>query len=278
MFEPNSFVYKIWRRFFGPVISKQDQQRRLMAAAFGLLVFALIFVLYHDRDFWFPDAQDAEEEILQSGPAVASSSTPPASAERTTHRKTASGKSQLIASAQPVTSTPPIVATTTRTVLPPLEVEVVAGDTHQRLRPASNAVELDVQDDAANQPHDSSEAGNDAINGKSAPVDETAARMTDKAAERVEMSADTSEMVSESVNPGYPMLARQMKVQGSVILLAMIGRDGMIQELRTLSGPPILSGAAREAVKQWHFKPHFEGTETVETVAKITVNFTISTN
>src|SRR5262249_44225388 len=109
-------------------------------------------------------------------------------------------------------------------------------------------------------------------------TEETAARVTDKAAERVEMSPDTSAIVSESVNPGYPMLARQMKVQGSVILLAMIGRDGLIQELRTLSGPPILSGAAREAVKQWHFKTHYEGSESVETVAKITVNFTISTN
>ncbi|MGH9496893.1 MAG: energy transducer TonB, partial [Candidatus Sulfotelmatobacter sp.] len=77
---------------------------------------------------------------------------------------------------------------------------------------------------------------------------------------------------------GYPMLARQMKVQGSVILLAMIGREGMIQDLRILSGPPILSGAAREAVKQWHFKPHYEGSQAVETVARITVNFTISTN
>jgi protein TonB len=74
------------------------------------------------------------------------------------------------------------------------------------------------------------------------------------------------------------MLARQMKVQGSVILLAMISREGMIQDLRILSGPPILSSAAREAVKQWHFKPHYQGEDAVETAAKITVNFTISTN
>ena len=74
------------------------------------------------------------------------------------------------------------------------------------------------------------------------------------------------------------MLARQMKVQGSVILMALISREGTIQNLRVVSGPPILSGAAREAVKQWHFKPHYEGADTVETVAKVTVNFTISTN
>ena len=69
-----------------------------------------------------------------------------------------------------------------------------------------------------------------------------------------------------------------MRVQGSVILQAMIGRDGLIQDLRILSGPPILATAAEEAVRQWHFKPHFVGSEPVETRANITVNFTISTN
>jgi protein TonB len=69
-----------------------------------------------------------------------------------------------------------------------------------------------------------------------------------------------------------------MKVEGSVILLALIGRDGMIQDLRVLSGPPILANAAQEAVRQWHFKPHYQGHEAVDTQARITVNFTISTN
>ena len=92
------------------------------------------------------------------------------------------------------------------------------------------------------------------------------------------MSAETADVVSAPVKPGYPMLARQMKVQGSVILQALISREGKIQDLRVLSGPPILAGAAREAVKQWHFKPHYEGADAVETLAKITVNFTISTN
>ncbi len=280
MFEPKSLVSKAASRFLSPAYGKQAQQRRLMASALTILVFALVFVLYHDRDFWFPDQEDTADEILQPGPATASSSTPAVSVKEAARKRTSSGKGQLVASAQPVTSTPPIIATTTRTVLPPLEVEVVAGDAHQRLRPASNAVHLDLQPDSENQTSGASQPRDDQQAGNAAPanLDETAAHVTDKASERVEMSPDTSEMVSESVKPGYPMLARQMKVQGSVILLAMIGRDGLIQDLRTLSGPPILSGAAREAVKQWHFKPHYEGSATVETVARITVNFTISTN
>jgi TonB family protein len=280
MFELIAFVSKATRRFFLPASGKQAHQRRLMTAALSLLAVALVFVLYHDRDFWFPDEQNAQDEILESGPTAASSSTPSAPLKSTPHRKSGGNKGQLITSAQPFAATPPIVATTTRTVLPPLEVEVVAGDTHRKLRPASNAIELDVQPDLPDQPADLFQPGDDekAANVTSLNGDESAARVTDKASERVEMSPDASEMVSESVNPGYPTLARQMKVQGSVILLAMIGRDGLIQELRTVSGPPILSGAAREAVKQWHFKPHYEGSQAVETLARITVNFTISTN
>jgi len=107
---------------------------------------------------------------------------------------------------------------------------------------------------------------------------ETAAKVTNDAAERVQMSAGASEIVTSPVRPNYPLLARQMKVQGSVILQALIGKDGAIQNLRVVSGPHILAGAAQDAVRQWHFKPHFEGSEAVETQAKITVNFTISTN
>ncbi len=105
-----------------------------------------------------------------------------------------------------------------------------------------------------------------------------AATLTSDAAERVQMSAVAAEIVARPVKPDYPLLARQMKVQGSVILKALIGRDGIIQNLRVVSGPRILASAAEDAVRQWHFKPHLEGSEAVETEAKITVNFTISTN
>jgi protein TonB len=83
--------------------------------------------------------------------------------------------------------------------------------------------------------------------------------------------------VTHSVRPDYPLLAKQMKVQGSVLLQALIGKDGNIQDLHVLSGPTILSEAARQAVKQWRFKPYVQGGEPVETEARITVNFTIST-
>jgi len=250
---------------------REPQQRRMMAIALALLMIALGFVLYGDRDFWFPDTQDAmdaEAPATQTSTATASS-TQPGIAKATTPVVASKPRRTVVAypanDATPAASDPP-AAQIQRTVLPPLEVEVVAGDAHRTVRPGSNSVQVDLQ-----QPSSSLQE-----------IPETAAATTTpsltKAAEHVEMSADTSQVVSRSVRPGYPMLARQMKVQGSVILQALISRDGAIQDLQVMSGPPILAGAAREAVKQWRFKPHYLGAEAVETQAKITVNFTISTN
>ncbi len=86
-----------------------------------------------------------------------------------------------------------------------------------------------------------------------------------------------SDLLSRPVQPNYPLLAKEMKVQGAVVLEALIGRDGNIQDLHVLSGPTILSTAAREAVKQWRFRPYLQSGQAVETEARITVNFTIST-
>jgi protein TonB len=248
------------------------KQRRLMVVALGLLLVALGFVLYRDRDFWFPDTQEAEvDQPAETTPAITAQ--PPAtidksaaSAAKSKHRPTPTKPDPK--DSAPAAVAPPATATATRTVLPPLEVEVVAGDNHRTVRPGSNSVKVDLQ------PGTSPQAASD---GATVGI-ETTANLTSSAAERVQMSADTTEVVTHPVKPGYPMLARQMKVQGSVILQALIGKDGAIQSLQVVSGPPILASAAQAAVRQWRFKPHYSGSEAVETQAKITVNFTISTN
>jgi periplasmic protein TonB len=274
MFDPKPFVPKPDPLLPAPR-SAEPKQRRMMVIALTLLLVALGFVLYRDRDFWFPDAdeaQEAEAQPAQTMPAatapaqpIVAKATPPASASRQRGSTAAKPRPKDPAPAAP--SDPPATAVT-RTVLPPLEVEVVAGDVHRTVHPGTNSVRVDLQPNSPAQP----------VAPPAASVaTENAASLT-KASEHVEMSTDASEVVSRSVRPGYPMLARQMKVQGSVILQALIGRDGAIQDLHVMSGPPILAGAAREAVRQWRFKPHYQGAETVETQAKITVNFTISTN
>jgi TonB family protein len=262
---------------------EERKQRRMMVTALVLLLIALGFVLYRDRDFWFPETQEAEEtaQPQQTFPAATSpTQTHVAQPAAPTHKKSHSSniKARAPAAAQPAAaptasaesastdpSIPGLNAVTTRTVLPPLEVEVVAGDVHRTVHPGTNSVRVDLQPGSAPQQ-------------VAVPPAAASTASVTNTAEHVQMSADTAEVVSRPVKPDYPLLARQMKVQGSVILQALIGRDGLIQDLHVLSGPPILASAAQEAVKQWHFKPHYLGEEAVETQARITVNFTISTN
>ena len=269
MFEQKTLVSKTGRRLSSPsafYAAQEPRQRRFMLAALLLLIVSLVGVLYHDRDFWFPAAEDAMSQAAEAGPAHVAAKPEAPVATSIARSKFKTAKPHLVTTA-PAT-VPPITATATRTVLPPLEVEVVAGDSHRVLQPPSNEVNVDLQPDQADQ------AATDAPWNAT----ETAEKVTTNAAEHIQMSGETSEAVSRSVTPTYPLLARQMKVEGSVILLAMIGRDGTIQDLRVLSGPPILARAAREAVNQWHFKAHYEGSQAVETVARVTVNFSISTN
>jgi protein TonB len=275
MFEPKTLEPKSDRQILTAPPSRkpsENSQQRLMVGALVLLLVALGLLLYHDRDFWFPDTQEAEDQPEQSMPAITNSVRQPATpaAVPAVAKKQHSPKTQA-KEAAPVAppSPPPISATTQRTVLPPLEVEVVAGDSHRTIHPGTNSVRVDLQPGSPPQA---------VAEGAGSGSADTAAGVTSNAAERVQMSADTAGVVSHSVRPGYPLLARQMKVQGSVILQALISRDGAIQDLHVVSGPPILASAAQEAVKQWRFKPHYLGAEAVETQARITVNFTISTN
>ncbi|MGB8469174.1 MAG: energy transducer TonB, partial [Candidatus Sulfotelmatobacter sp.] len=219
-----------------------------------------------------PDAES--DQLAESSPTVQPA---PASLSKAAGKPVATARSkrrskhQVASAVQSPGPSDPVtpVAITTRTALPPLEVEVVAGDSHQTLRPGSSSVRVDLQPRASPQ----------AVTQLGATGNvETAANLTTNASERVRMSTDASDIVAHPVRPNYPLLARQMKVQGSVILQALIGRDGIIQNLRVVSGPHILASAAQDAVRQWHFKPHLEGSDPVETEAKITVNFTISTN
>jgi periplasmic protein TonB len=251
---------------------EDHKQRKLMVSSLCLLLLALSIVLWRDRDFWFPDTLEAEsDQPVASSPVAKVAPVQPlkAMARRATAAKPKHRIASRVTTPAPSNSPPPAATTTTRTVLPPLEVEVVAGDTHRTIRPGSSSVRVDLQPGTPPQAVADSGTAGDA---------EIAANLTSNAAERVQMSADTSEIVARPVRPSYPLLARQMKVQGSVILQALIGKDGVIQNLRVVSGPHILASAAQDAVRQWHFKPHLEGEEAVETQAKITVNFTISTN
>ena len=79
-----------------------------------------------------------------------------------------------------------------------------------------------------------------------------------------------------NVNPTYPPLARQARIQGVVILQALISKNGDIENLQLISGHPMLAPAAIEAVKQWKYKPYLLNGEPVEVETQVQVNFTLS--
>ncbi len=94
---------------------------------------------------------------------------------------------------------------------------------------------------------------------------------------RVRVSQGVTEgLLMKKVQPAYPPLARSARIQGQVVLQAVIGKDGTIQNLRAISGHPMLTPAAIDAVKQWRYKPYFLNGEPVEVDTQITVNFTLA--
>ncbi len=80
------------------------------------------------------------------------------------------------------------------------------------------------------------------------------------------------------VQPAYPALARSARIQGTVVLQAMIGKQGTIENLRVLTGHPMLLQAALDAVRQWRYRPYILNSEPVEVETQITVNFSLAGN
>ena len=78
------------------------------------------------------------------------------------------------------------------------------------------------------------------------------------------------------VQPQYPPLARQARVQGMVVLRAMISRQGKIENLQVVSGHPLLVQSAINAVFEWRYRPYYLNNQPVEVETWITVNFTLS--
>ena len=259
----------------GPPPGPEHRQRKRLVLALLCLLGAIGVVAIKNRAYLLPSEPAPAEYPAQSSvtepqasatsaPSNPSPSAPPpssavASRKAKRSKSAASKKTATPASkARADTYTP----TVSRRALPPLDVEVYAGGRPIPLQPKSpNTVRVDTSN---------------GTEGKAASSSGQAAG-TSVAAERVRISPEALQVLAHPVDPNYPLLAREMKVQGAVVLDALIGRDGTIQNLKIVSGPTILANAAMEAVRQWRFKPYFQEGEAVETAARITVNFTIST-
>jgi len=234
-----------------------EHDRSRLFFALVILLVALAVLVVKDREFWFGDAQAAaadETSPVWIPSSVAQAPAPPAVPAAQPKKHVAVAKS----SAEPAVTSQPVIATRTA-VIPPLEVEVVAGDTRNTVHLGSNPVKVPMPPAAMSV--------TDSTTAERGPAT--------VAAERVQMTLAKAQVRPQAPEPSYPLLGRQMKVQGSVLLQALIGADGFIRDLRVLSGPAILASAAREAARRWQFKPYLQNGQPVETQANITVNFTI---
>ncbi|MGA7379846.1 MAG: TonB family protein [Terriglobales bacterium] len=251
-----------------PAPRSEVKQRRRMLLALAVLLAAVVILFIKDRQLWLSSGAVPESEITSQSAAppppgpVPSLPAAEVGAPAIVPRAVIKKRSAPRAPAADNTPPGPMITATDRAVLPPLEVEVVAGNQHQALAPSKGSVKVEMQ------PATPAGAGQ-----ATAPAPSQAGNSD----AHVSLSQSAAARVTRTVEPGYPLLAKQMKVQGAVVLQALIDKTGNIEDLHVVSGPTILAAAAREAVKQWHFKPYYQGNQAVETEARITVNFTIST-
>ncbi|HZD77013.1 MAG TPA: energy transducer TonB [Acidobacteriaceae bacterium] len=76
-------------------------------------------------------------------------------------------------------------------------------------------------------------------------------------------------------DPRYPAIAIAARIQGTVLLVATISRTGAIENLRLVSGPPMLAPAAEEAVRTWRYRPYLLNGEPVEVETTVRVIFNL---
>jgi TonB family protein len=235
------------------------QQRHRMLLALVLLLIALTLVLVRYREFWLPPGSSSEAEVAPTAPAE------PTAKSHTKAGKAHGGSLSATARHSAVAGDAESAAATaevTRVVLHPMQVEVLrSGGRRQTIRTRPAGISIDLSKDVNDIP----------------PPSQAAASAPAPAGDQVHMSPATVAAVTTPVDPVYPPLAEQMNVQGSVVLQLHVGKDGNIQDLQVVSGPDILAEAAREAVRQWHFKPYLRDGSAVDTEAQVTVKFSIST-
>jgi bla regulator protein BlaR1 len=86
---------------------------------------------------------------------------------------------------------------------------------------------------------------------------------------------DMAALILKKVPPQYPEAAKKARIQGQVILRAIVSKDGDVENLQVVSGLPELASAAIEAVKQWKYRPFLQQGKPVEVETEIDVNFTL---
>jgi len=93
----------------------------------------------------------------------------------------------------------------------------------------------------------------------------------------VEVPSETVQgLIVRKVAPLYPPLARQARIQGTVVLTIVISKDGDVRDTKLVSGHPMLAPAAIEAVKQWRYKPYIADNQPLELATTVQIKFMIA--
>ncbi len=125
-------------------------------------------------------------------------------------------------------------------------------------------------------PRDAPQSSSAPQQGKVVPMVPAAPRPTTPTRIRVSQGV-TQGLILSKVQPIYPLEAKVARVQGMVVMKALIGTDGTIKSLSVIDSPsPLLSQAAMDAVKQWTYRPYILNGTPVDVDTQITVNFTLS--
>jgi TonB family protein len=234
--------------------SYRNHRREILALALLLLAALIIFVAVRYRQFWFeslsfqyPARQTTSERVNERQQGLNATKSRKSSSRR---RADARARSEAPAAESPQ-----------EVVLAPLQVDVTYSDgRHETIVAHDHAIYLDLERDLR-----------PAVRANSDDAESVVINAAEKD------SLPRTEAVVRQVDPIYPLLAQQMKVQGAVVLQAQIGEDGNVQAVQVVSGPEILASAAVEAVQQWRFNPAYKAGRAVPAEIRITVNFTIST-
>ena len=78
------------------------------------------------------------------------------------------------------------------------------------------------------------------------------------------------------VEPPYPPIAKQIRLQGVAVVQAFVSPQGTIERAQVLSGPALLAQAALNAVKQWRYRPYYLNGTPIEVETQVTVNFRLN--
>jgi len=109
-----------------------------------------------------------------------------------------------------------------------------------------------------------------------APQDVSQADTTESKPKALQVGANVeAAQLIRQVAPVYPPIAKTAHISGTVVLHAIIGKDGTVEDLQFVSGPPLLLKSAMDAVKQWQYKPTLAMGELVRVDTTISVVYVL---